>query len=165
MNLFRRLFVPRTAYQPLIEVRISKVALLHNLGEFKTRYPGMQFAPVIKSNAYGHGMVTVARLLDDEPKAFFMVDSFYEALVLRRAGIRSKILMLGYNRIEQLIDPKLKNCAVTIVDFSILQEVVLKLKKPDGAWIVILEPSRCGSNVRRSLCGRWMCVIAAFGVR
>jgi alanine racemase len=130
MNLFRRLFAPRVAYRPLIEIRISKAALLHNLGEFKARYPGVQFAPVIKSNAYGHGMTTVAKLLDGEPKAFFMVDSFYEALVLRRAGIQSKILMLGYNRIEQLIDPKLKNCAVTIVDFSILQEVVLKLKKP-----------------------------------
>jgi len=61
---------------------------------------------------------------------FFMVDSFYEALVLRRAGIKSKILMLGFNRIQQLVNPKLKNCSVSIVDFSTLQEVVAKLKKP-----------------------------------
>jgi alanine racemase len=128
-DVFHRLLAPRINYQPLIEVRISKDALLHNFREFKAYYPDLQFAPVIKSNAYGHGMVTVAKILDDEPKAFFMVDSFYEALVLRRAGIRSKILMLGYNRVEQLIDTQLKDCAATIVDFSTLKEVVAKLKK------------------------------------
>lgn len=129
-DIIRRLSLPRIHYQPLIEARISKGALLHNLNAFRSRYPNMQFAPVIKSNAYGHGMVTVAKLLDNEPKAFFMVDSFYEALVLRRAGIRSKILMLGYNRTEQLIEQKLKNCVATIIDFSTLEEVVAKLRKP-----------------------------------
>ena len=129
-DIIRRIASPRVRYQPLIEVRISKSALLHNLNEFRAHYPDMQFAPVIKSNAYGHGMVAVAKLLDDEPKAFFMVDSFYEALVLRRAGIKSKILMLGYNRTEQLVDQKLKNCVATIIDFSTLGEVIAKLKKP-----------------------------------
>jgi alanine racemase len=117
-------------YKPLIEIRISRSALLHNLNEFKKRYPDLQFAPVIKSNAYGHSMALVAQILDKEPKAFFMVDSFYEALVLRRAGIRSKILILGYNRVEQLIDPKLKDCSATIIDFSTLEEVVRRLKRP-----------------------------------
>ena len=83
-NILGRITAPRVKYKPLIEIRISRSALLHNLNEFKRHYPDLQFAPVIKSNAYGHGMVLVAEILDNEPKAFFMVDSFYEALVLRR---------------------------------------------------------------------------------
>ncbi len=129
-NILYRLSAPRINYQPLIEIRISESALLHNLNEFRAHYPDVQFAPVIKSNAYGHGMTVVAKILDQEPKAFFMVDSFYEALVLRRAGIRSKILMLGYGRVGQLVNPKLKDCAATIIDFSTLKEVIEKLKKP-----------------------------------
>ncbi len=129
-KIFNKIVSPKINYQPLIEVRIFKDALLHNLHVFQEKYPSLEFAPVIKSNAYGHGMVQVAKIFDSKPKAFFMVDSFYEALVLRRAGIKSKILMLGFNRIEQLINPKLKNCSSAIIDFSTLQEVVAKLKKP-----------------------------------
>jgi alanine racemase len=136
-NIIRRLLIPHVDYQPLIEVRISKRALLHNLNEYKARYPSVELALVIKSNAYGHGMVTIAQLLDNEPKEFFMVDSFYEALVLRRAGIRSKILMLGYNRVDQLLNAKLKDCTATIIDFSTLEAVVAKLKKPTAYHLKI----------------------------
>ncbi len=151
-NPFKKFFKPRVDYQPLIEVRVFKDAILHNLNEFKKQYPSLEFAPVIKSNAYGHGIVQVAEILEQYQNTlsvprlhsghlpqrgrreheipFFMVDSFYEALLLRRAGIKSKILMLGYNRIDQLVNPKLKNYAATIIDFSTLEEVVRKLKQP-----------------------------------
>jgi alanine racemase len=151
-KFFRKIAMPTVEYEPLIEARIFKDAILHNLNEFKKQYPNLQFAPVIKSNAYGHGLIEVARILEDEQNTlsvpqmhsghlpqrgrrehvmpFFVVDSFYEALLLRRAGIKSKILMLGYNRIEQLVNPKLKNCAATIIDFSTLVEVTHKLNRP-----------------------------------
>ncbi len=129
-NLISRLRAPRPAYRPVVEVRIAKDAILHNLSAFRARYPGVQCAPVIKSNAYGHGIVEVAKILDGVPKPFFMVDSFYEALILRRAGIRSRILMLGYNRLEQLIRPALKDCVPAIIDFSTLQAVAAHLRRP-----------------------------------
>lgn len=122
--------MPTVEYQPLIEVRVFKDNLLHNLNEYKKKYSNLQFAPVIKSNAYGHGIVEVAKILGSEPKLFFMVDSFFEVLMLRRAGIKFKILMLGYNRTEQLINPKLKDCVATIIGFSALEEVIKKLKRP-----------------------------------
>jgi alanine racemase len=129
-KIFNKITSPKIKYQPLIEVRVFKDALLNNLRIFQKKYPNLQIAPVIKSNAYGHGMVEVAKILDSQPKAFFMVDSFYEALVLRRAGIKSKILMLGFNWIEQLTNPRLKNCSMGIIDFTTLQEVAAKLKRP-----------------------------------
>ena len=49
---------------------------------------------VIKANAYGHGAIPVAQLLESQC-AFFGVSSVAEALELRRAGIQKPILILG----------------------------------------------------------------------
>lgn len=49
---------------------------------------------VIKADAYGHGAVPIARLLE-EKCAFFGVSSMLEAMELRSAGIRLPILILG----------------------------------------------------------------------
>lgn len=50
---------------------------------------------VIKADAYGHGAVPVAKLLESKC-AFFGVSSITEALELRNAGIRTPILILGH---------------------------------------------------------------------
>jgi alanine racemase len=50
---------------------------------------------VIKANAYGHGLVEVARFLEEEGLGWLMVGKLEEALVLRKAGIRSSILNFG----------------------------------------------------------------------
>lgn len=50
---------------------------------------------VVKADAYGHGAVQVARLLQDKC-AFFGVSSILEALELRQAGVTTPILILGY---------------------------------------------------------------------
>ena len=50
---------------------------------------------VVKADAYGHGAIQVARLLE-EKCAFFGVSSMLEATELRQAGIRKPILVLGH---------------------------------------------------------------------
>ncbi len=50
---------------------------------------------VVKADAYGHGAVQVARLLQDKC-AFFGVSSMLEAMELRQAGLKNPILILGY---------------------------------------------------------------------
>ena len=59
------------------------------------RKAGVPVMAVIKADAYGHGAVPVARLLE-ERCAFFGVSSMSEALELRDAGIARPILILGY---------------------------------------------------------------------
>ena len=56
---------------------------------------GVKVMAVVKADAYGHGAVQVARLLQDQC-AFFGVSSLSEALELRKAGIETPILMLGH---------------------------------------------------------------------
>ena len=56
---------------------------------------GVDVMAVIKADAYGHGAVQVARLLQDKC-SFFGVSSILEAMELRRAGIYNPILILGH---------------------------------------------------------------------
>ncbi|MDB5194946.1 MAG: Alanine racemase [Parcubacteria group bacterium] len=119
-----------TGYTPLVEVSISKENLLHNLRTYQKRYPDLQFAPVLKSNAYGHDLGTIARLLDHEKIAFFVVDSYYEARRLRRANVRSRILVMGYVRPEDIAKSKLPNVDFGITDLEQLRALTELVKHP-----------------------------------
>lgn len=50
---------------------------------------------LVKANAYGHGMVPVARKMEELGADFFAVACLDEAVELQDAGIRSPILILG----------------------------------------------------------------------
>ena len=54
-----------------------------------------QVMAVIKADAYGHGAIQVARLLQHKC-SFFGVSSMLEALELRQAGLENPILILGH---------------------------------------------------------------------
>ena len=60
---------------------------------------GTQVMAVVKADAYGHGAVTVAQLLEEQC-GFFGVSSMAEAQELRRAGIQKPILILGYTPVS-----------------------------------------------------------------
>jgi alanine racemase len=77
-------------------VEISKKALDHNAGLFRKRLgKSVGLMAVVKSNAYGHGLIESAKIL--APRAdWFGVDNIDEALALKKAGIRRPILCLGF---------------------------------------------------------------------
>lgn len=53
------------------------------------------FAGLVKANAYGHGLVEVAKILIKQQARFIAVAYWEEAYALRKAGIRHPILMLS----------------------------------------------------------------------
>lgn len=83
-------------YQTLNCIEISRVALISNYQYLSSLTSGLKIAPVLKSNAYGHGIVQVAQVLDSQKAPFFCVDSLYEAYELYKAGIKTPILIMGY---------------------------------------------------------------------
>lgn len=89
-------------------VEISRENLLHNFGEFKKILPpGVKFMAVVKANAYGHGLVAVARILKEKVD-WFGVNNLEEALVLKKIGVEKPILILGYTPLAHL-DEVVKN--------------------------------------------------------
>lgn len=106
----------------LIEVRVSKAALLSNYRAFKNAY-GLPVAPVLKSNAYGHGLVEVANILEPEQPPFFVVDSQYEAKVLRARRIKTPLLIVGYVSPESIATNRLKDVSFTLTSLEMLRLV------------------------------------------
>ncbi|MFH1246329.1 MAG: alanine racemase [Candidatus Liptonbacteria bacterium] len=117
-------------HQALIEVQISKRRLIGNYNEYVKKYPSLSFAPVLKSNAYGHGLVQVAQCLDHENSPFFAVDSYFEARALRVGGIRKKILVIGYTQPENILTSKLGDTAFTITGIEQLKEISRTITTP-----------------------------------
>ncbi len=67
-------------------------ALKHNLSRVREFAPGCRVLAVIKANAYGHGLLTVAEALAAADG--FAVARIEEALALREAGSRARIVLL-----------------------------------------------------------------------
>ena len=68
-------------------------ALKHNLSVIRAASPDAKIMAVIKANAYGHGMVTVAKNVGDVDA--FAVARLPEALELYEAGVRKPIVLLA----------------------------------------------------------------------
>lgn len=118
-------------------IEIDKQALFYNLDYFEKRARGAEVMAVIKSNAYGHGLVTIAKLLSARSHTlWFGVDSITEALRLRREGIKNPILILGYTLPELIPEAASKKISITISNFESLQ-TLLKLKKRPAVHIKI----------------------------
>lgn len=95
---------------------ISSYAIQHNLNEIRKIVPERtQIMAVIKANAYGCGMLELAREFIKNGINFFCVATIEEAILLREAGILGKILILGYTHPERIHDIKKYNLIQSIV--------------------------------------------------
>ena len=83
-------------------VNIDLDAIAHNFFAVQNR-AGVPVMAVVKADAYGHGAVPIASLLEPQC-AMFGVSSFQEALELRRAGIGKPILILGHTPVDAYED-------------------------------------------------------------
>ena len=79
-------------------VRIDLDAIESNIDTIR-KHTGVDVMAVVKADAYGHGAVQVARLLQGKC-AFFGVSSILEAMELRQAGLDTPILILGHTPVS-----------------------------------------------------------------
>lgn len=100
----------KSTYQTLNEIGISQARLLNNLKILSKVNNNLKIAPVLKSNAYGHGLKQLAQILDSQNCPYFCVDSLYEAYELLKLKVKTPVLIMGYT------DPK--NLTVKKLPFS-----------------------------------------------
>ena len=86
----------RISYHTLrpTHVSVDLDQLVENYQNIKD-YCGCDVMPVIKADAYGHGIVAVAERLEQEGCPYFGVAYLEEALLLREEGIQTPILVMG----------------------------------------------------------------------
>lgn len=75
------------------EISLAQIAA--NWHALRRAAGAAEICAVVKANAYGHGAVPVALRLEQEGAAWFAVSNAAEGAGLRRAGIRSRILVMG----------------------------------------------------------------------
>lgn len=88
-------------YKPLNTIEVSISALEYNYSYLRN-ITDLEIAPALKSNAYGHGLVLTAKVLDKVGAPFFCVDSIYEAYELHKNNIKTPVLVMGHINPENL---------------------------------------------------------------
>lgn len=130
-SLFSKFRDASAPYEPLIEVWLSKRALAHNIDVFKNIVGSWGVAPVLKSNAYGHGLLEIARMLEGNSAiAFLVVDSYYEARVLRTEGITARILVLGYTLTENIRNNPFDGISFAVGSLAQLRDLAASIRTP-----------------------------------
>jgi alanine racemase len=83
------------SHRPTV-ARVDLAAIVAN-GRRLAGRSGLRMLAVVKANAYGHGAIAVARALEDAGTDFFCVAVTSEGVELRRAGVRSAILLMNHS--------------------------------------------------------------------
>ncbi|MFK7826017.1 MAG: alanine racemase [Oligoflexales bacterium] len=76
-------------------IELNKDALIRNFRFFVSRIGYERFAPVLKSNAYGHGLSEFYEMLKEEQPKWICVNYIFEGLKLRKIGFKGEILVVG----------------------------------------------------------------------
>ena len=122
--------------QPKTWVEISQANLVHNIEQFRHRIGNnVKICGVVKSNAYGHGLVEVAQVIEDKVD-WLAVDSANEALQLLKTynlQLTTPIIILGYTLLENLEQVVTNGFHQVVANYETLEklgEVSSRLQKP-----------------------------------
>jgi alanine racemase len=120
----------RLGYRTWIE--LDQKAIEHNYKVFRSIIdPKTKLMSVVKSNAYGHGLVDFSKKVTELGVDWLAVDSIVEALRLRQEGITVPILVLGYTlpeRMQEAIDTDISITISSLFALQGLKELNLKGK-------------------------------------
>jgi len=124
-------------------VEIKREAFKHNLAQFrKIVGPRVRLMAVVKSNAYGHGMIEVAKIALKEGADWLGVINLDEALELRQAKIKAPIFILSYWDISEIREKfvQISDCdfpVYTLEQAKILSKLAQKIKRKANIHIKI----------------------------
>ncbi len=113
-------------------IEVDRKAVKYNFGVFKKLVSkNTKLMAVVKSNAYGHGLVDFSKEMEMLGADFIGVDSMTEARALRREGITLPILVLGYTMPELFAEAAKDDISLTVSTFESLTAIAqAQLQKP-----------------------------------
>lgn len=92
INLFRQIVKPK--YETLNKIEIDAKKIIANFNYLKERQGNSEIFPVLKSNAYGHGLKEMCLIINKTSAPLVIVDSFPEAQIACKY-FKRKVLILG----------------------------------------------------------------------
>jgi alanine racemase len=105
-------------------VEISRSALQHNIKVLRKQV-GSQviLAPSVKANAYGHGMVEIAKMALKAGADWLCINALFEAEILRKAGIKAPLYIMGYVLKRDLADVIRLKCRLVVYNKETIAEL------------------------------------------
>lgn len=106
-------------YLPLNKIVLNSKSFFYNYQKLSKK---ISIFPVLKSNAYGHGILEIYNIVKKVHNSIICVDSIHEANILKKGRCKNEILIMGF------VNPKnLKNnrhsYTYAIWDISILRQI------------------------------------------
>lgn len=147
-------------------IRVDLDAINHNVCGIRAR-TGVPVMGIVKANAYGHGLVPVARSLEAQGVVDQLGVAFVEeGITLRRAGITLPILVLGGifgPQVAQFIQHDLE---ITVSSLAKLRQVeaaaealgrkaVIHLKVDTGMERIGVHSYSCGPFIEAAVASPW----------
>lgn len=109
---------------------ISKSSLQNNYKIFRDILSPSGVAPVLKSNAYGHGLAETYKALAPLDPPLLCVNYLFEAKKLRSLGYRNRIISVGPSFSEDLEEARALEVEVTIGGEALLEAWISSSRKP-----------------------------------
>ncbi|MFA6252679.1 MAG: alanine racemase [Patescibacteria group bacterium] len=115
-------------------IELNSRNLEHNLRQFKNIAPQSELWPVVKSNAYGHGLKEIVGLLNNNPLVSgLLVVNLEEALFVSTLSQKS-LMVLSYfdfddEQLKSAIEKKIILPIYNFESFEYLQQLAKKLNK------------------------------------
>lgn len=102
---------------------ISLEAIKHNVAtQISKLKDGQSLFAVVKANAYGHGMIPVAKAAKEAGANGFCVAIIDEGIALRESGIKDPILILGVNPASEAVCMAKHDLSVAVGTLEFLTE-------------------------------------------
>ena len=146
-------------------VLVDLDAITHNLGAIRARV-GVPVMGIVKANAYGHGLVPVARHLQAQGVDQLGVAFLEEGIALREAGITLPILVLGGIFGPQAGEYLEHDLGITVSSIDKLRQVedaaramgrtaVVHLKIDTGMERIGVHSYSCGPFIEAAVASPW----------
>jgi len=114
----------------IIDINLDNLA--HNFKQITQFSNTAKIIPIIKANAYGHGMVEIARNLNSQRIAMLGVAFAEEAMLLRNEGEARNLLIIVPSELEEIEEIIKNDITFTLGRLDLLPEIeniAQKLKK------------------------------------
>ncbi|MCF7835417.1 alanine racemase [Candidatus Gracilibacteria bacterium] len=125
IGFLRKIFLPHP--EPMNMILIHKKNILNNLEVLQSLQPKSEIFPVLKSNAYGHGLKQITKIIKKLDVPYLVVDSFPEYMIVKKYT-KQNILLLGETLPDNYRYFDFKRTTFCISNMEALQEIG-KLRK------------------------------------
>lgn len=115
-------------------------SLGHNLEEIRSRV-GVEVMPVVKNNAYGHGLLPVVAYLSKAGTEWFMVAKLKEAIAIRDAGISGQVVSMdavfSEGQFREVVDKGITQIVYTRAVADMLNDVAGRTGKKAETFVKV----------------------------